>query len=260
MNLDYLIKNLNYDYIFFLYIIFIIWKFKLFLLYQAYILNNILKEHNTMVICDISKKIEYIYNFMNIGIFDIDNNDVIISHLINNNIENIIIDTDGGSVIASDRLITYITASKLKLNTYVIRKAYSAGTVLALAGNKIYMDNDACLSPTDPQITLNDNTISAKDLIDLYKTKDINSIDDNYIVGHYNLKKMFKENVHLIKKLLKGKIINETKKTKIINKLTDGTISHHMPFNCRYLKKYLDIETEIPEYIYIIYNSLSKIN
>jgi ClpP class serine protease len=213
-----------------------------------------------MVICDISKKIEYINKFINIGIFDIDNDDAIINHLINNNIENILVETDGGSVIASDRLITYISASKLKLNTFVIRKAYSAGTVLALAGNKLYMDKDACLSPTDPQITINDNTISAKDLIDLYKTKDINSIDDNYIVGHYNLKKMFKENVTLIKKLLKGKIINETKKTKIINKLTDGTISHHMPFNCRYLKKYLDIETEIPDYIYTIYNSFSKIN
>jgi ClpP class serine protease len=260
MTLDYLIKNLNYEYISLLSIIFVIWKFKLFLLYRAYILNNILKEHNTMVICDISKKIEYINKFINIGIFDIDNDDAIINHLINNNIENILVETDGGSVIASDRLITYISASKLKLNTFVIRKAYSAGTVLALAGNKLYMDKDACLSPTDPQITINDNTISAKDLIDLYKTKDINSIDDNYIVGHYNLKKMFKENVTLIKKLLKGKIINETKKTKIINKLTDGTISHHMPFNCRYLKKYLDIETEIPDYIYTIYNSFSKIN
>ncbi len=262
MSIEYLVKNINYGYLFILCTAFIIWKFKILLLYNAYIIKTILKEHNVIIICDISTKIEYIYKFINIGIFDIDNDDAIINHLINNKIENIIIDTDGGSVVASDRLITHITASKLKLNTYVIRKAYSAGTVLALSGSKIYMDNNACLSPTDPQMIIENNTISAKDLINLYKIKETNSIEDSYIVNYYNLKKMFKENITLIKKLLKGKFkdIDEDKKTKIINKLTDGTISHHMPFNCRYLKKYLDIETEIPDYIYTLYNLFSKIN
>ncbi len=238
------------------------WKLNISGLYKAYNISFLLEEHKVIIICDINHKMIKIYRFFSVPIFDIDDDDGIINYLINTNVENIILDTDGGSVVASDRLLSHITKSKIKLKIYVIRKAYSAGTVLALSADKLYMDKNACLSPTEPQITLENDTYSVKDFMDLYKYKDIDSIDDGSILTYHNLKKMFNENINLIKKLLKNKFndISEKRKIKVLNKFTDGTISHHMPFNCRYLKKYLNIETEIPKDIYVIYNLFYTLN
>ena len=170
----------------------------------------------------------------------------------------LILDTNGGSTISNDILLNYIIESKLELKTYVIRKASSAGTLLALASDKLYMNNDAYLTPTEPQITILDKTYSVKSIIELYNNKDNNLINDVNLLGYYEFKKSYDENIETVKKLLNTKFkfnISKKEKNKLIDDFTEGNISHHMPFGCRYLQKYLKIDNNIPLIVYGIYDS-----
>lgn len=64
----------------------------------------------------------------------------------------IILETEGGSIDVVRRMVD-VTRRKYEHVSFIIPNyAYSAGTVLALSGNEIYMDDYAVLGPIDPQI------------------------------------------------------------------------------------------------------------
>ena len=197
--------------------------------------------------------LEYIcYNL----IFDINSNDDIIKKLKNHNTYNILLNTSGGDISSNDILINYICASKIKLNIFVIKKAQSAGTLLALAACKLYIDKDAYLSPTDPQITFEDNIYSIASFMKLCENKDINYITDKYLLNYYECKKLYDENLSLIKKLLENKFIkglSDNLKNKFIHELTSGDYSHHKPLSGMYINKFLNINLTFPSYILDIY-------
>ena len=196
------------------------------------------------------------------NIFDIDSHDDIIKKIKNNKINNIILDTTGGSILSNDILINFILTSKIKLNIYVPRKAQSAGTLLALSANILYVDKDAYLSPTDPQITFENETYSIKSFIELCDTKDINYITDKYLLCYYENKKLYDENITLFTKLLENKFkknIKDKEKTSFILELTSGTWSHHKPISGTNLSKFLNVNICLPQNILNIYNIFDDI-
>ena len=67
------------------------------------------------------------------------------SHLI------VLLETNGGSIETAERLVAIMREHYKKVSFIIPNYAYSAGTVLALSGNKIYMDYYSVLGPIDPQ-------------------------------------------------------------------------------------------------------------
>ena len=236
---------------------------------KIFILRNRLLHNNSIIIFNkpdrnhIFKLTLIIFEYIcHDNIFDIDSHDDIIKKIKNKKIKNIILDTTGGSILSNDILINFILTSQIKLNIYVPRKAQSAGTLLALSANNLYVDKDAYLSPTDPQITFENETYSIKSFMELCDNKDTNYITDKYLLCYYENKKLYDENITLIIKLLEKKFkknIKDKEKTSFIFELTTGKYSHHKPISGTYLSKYLNLNICLPQNIIDIYTIYDNI-
>lgn len=64
----------------------------------------------------------------------------------------VLITTDGGIVEVVQRIVETLRYHYGHVNFIIPRVAYSAGTVLALSGDEIYMDYYARLGPIEPQV------------------------------------------------------------------------------------------------------------
>ena len=67
------------------------------------------------------------------------------SHLI------VMLETNGGYMETVERLVSVMRTHYRKVSFVIPNYAYSAGTILALSGDKIYMDYYSVLGPIDPQ-------------------------------------------------------------------------------------------------------------
>ena len=233
-------------------------------LYNLYKLNSYVKENNIIIICDIPKKYNILFKKLCPNIFDIDDCDNIINFLIlnNDNLPKLILDSDGGSISSNDRLLYYILDNNLDLTSYVMRKAYSACTLIALCSKNLYMNKNAILSPTDPQITILNDTVSVKSMINLIEMKDINMISDSILLSYNNIKITHDENITMTTKLLNKKFKYNTSKIdkkSLIDKFTTGDVSHHNPISYKYLSEFLNINNDIPILINDIYSTYHKI-
>jgi hypothetical protein len=235
-------------------------------------LKNSLKQNNCIIIYNkpIRNHIfkiglilfEYFFDDL---IFDINDNYKIIEKLKNklsdkdcklNNI-NVILDTYGGEIMSNDILLNFILDSKIKITSYVIKKSQSAGTLLALISDKLYINSEAILSPTDPQITIDDETYSVKSIIDMCTQKNIDNISDKYLLSYFENKKLHYENIEMMTKLLDKKYrknISKQKKSEILYEMTSGDYSHHRPLSGIYLNKYLEVYLNIPKSINQLYD------
>lgn len=222
-------------------------------------LDNKLKKYNIILICDIEDYSIKIYKFIKLlkmNVFDINDDVSIINHLIQNSDTQILLDTNGGYISSNDKLVNYIINSELKLITYILRKAYSAGTVIALSSYNLHMDKNACLSGTDPQITILKDTISVKSLIKMCEEKEKNNISDLYLIQYYESIRLYSENIDLITKLLNKKFrsyISKEDQNLLIERLTSGNVSHHLPISYDEINEYI-ILLNIPFHVKEIYN------
>ncbi len=64
----------------------------------------------------------------------------------------ILLRTPGGIVEAAEKMVEIIRHHYLTVNFVVPDYAMSAGTILCMSGNKIYMDYSSSLGPIDPQV------------------------------------------------------------------------------------------------------------
>ncbi|MCB1517451.1 MAG: hypothetical protein KDJ19_07550 [Hyphomicrobiaceae bacterium] len=63
----------------------------------------------------------------------------------------VLLETNGGFMETVERLVAVMRAHYRRVSFVIPNFAYSAGTVLALSGDKIYMDYYSVLGPIDPQ-------------------------------------------------------------------------------------------------------------
>lgn len=236
-----------------------------FVLLKFISLHMKLKNNNTILICDIADISKYYHKFVlffKFFIYDMNDDKNIISHLIKHPSTKILLETEGGYINSNDRLINHIVSQNLQLTIYVVRHAYSAGSVLAMASHDLYLDKNACLGPTDPQITLDKNTYSIKSIMKLCEEKDKNYIMDVHLLQYYESKKLYDENVTLMTKLLNKKFKSKIPKNirdNIIDKFTNGNMSHHIPISCNSLEDYMVIHTQLPNHIYDMFNMYNKL-
>ena len=80
----------------------------------------------------------------------------------------ILITTNGGAVEVIQRAVATIRHHYDVVNFVVPDVAYSAGTVLAMSGDSIWMDYHARLGPIDPQLWRNERWMPAMGYVDRY--------------------------------------------------------------------------------------------
>lgn len=96
----------------------------------------------------------------------------------------VILETTGGYIEVVERMVNVFRRHYTHVNFVIPNWAYSAGTVLALSGDEIYMDYYSILGPIDPQFeTESGDRVPGMGYISKYKelvTK-INSVSDDDI-------------------------------------------------------------------------------
>jgi len=145
----------------------------------------------------------------------------------------IIIRTHGGPLLWAIKICTIIKNRKGKVRVFIDGYAHSAGTIIALTADEIYMINNSSLSAIDPQFSPIDclTYFSSKDISKLVK----GNIKDNF-GDHYD--KFTKYYCKKFSKLLNSKYDIE----KIIEKMYLEPVDHSVLFHKEELEE-LGIET-----------------
>jgi ClpP class serine protease len=142
----------------------------------------------------------------------------------------LILHTPGGLVLAAEQIAFALRNHPARVTVFVPHYAMSGGTMLALAADEIYMDENAVLGPVDPQIG-NYPAVSILKAIE-QKNKDRVS-DETMIMGDIAQKAIVQ--VHETIKNLLDKRYGEEEATRIAKVFTEGRWTHDYPITCSIL-------------------------
>lgn len=82
----------------------------------------------------------------------------------------VILETLGGVVEVAERIVDIIRHTYNEVDFLIPDYAMSAGTVLVMAGNRIFMNYSSCLGPIDPQIVRDDKLVPALGYLNEYES------------------------------------------------------------------------------------------
>ena len=74
----------------------------------------------------------------------------------------ILLDTNGGTPDTLKKTVDFLRSIYDNIDFYIMDKAMSAGTMFCLSGNNIYMADQACLGPIDPQVIIGEKYVPAQ--------------------------------------------------------------------------------------------------
>ncbi len=81
----------------------------------------------------------------------------------------LLLHTPGGQAEAAEAIVDYLWSKFDKIEALIPTYAMSAGTMIALACDRIIMGRQSQLGPTDPQIIINGNSFSAHSIADQFE-------------------------------------------------------------------------------------------
>ncbi len=81
----------------------------------------------------------------------------------------VILDTPGGIVEVVEQIVRVLRKHYEGVKYIIPNKAMSAGTVLAMSGDEIWMDYHSCLGPIDPQLFVEGNWVPALSYLEQYE-------------------------------------------------------------------------------------------
>lgn len=82
----------------------------------------------------------------------------------------VILDTAGGVVEVVERIVRVLRRHYEEVRFVIPDRAMSAGTVLAMSGDDIWMDYHSCLGPIDPQVEREDRLVPALSYLSQYES------------------------------------------------------------------------------------------
>jgi len=166
----------------------------------------------------------------------------------------LILHTPGGLVLAATQIANAIKRHPAEVRVLVPHYAMSGGTLIALAADKIIMDENAVLGPVDPQLGTIMKTYPAVSVINAVNIKGSKKVDDETLI-YYDLAQKAMNQLHnLVCSLLDGKM-NKSDIERVCNALTEGKWTHDYPLTVNDLKNLnLNVETGLPVEIYQLMN------
>ncbi|RQD75563.1 MAG: hypothetical protein D5R97_05765 [Candidatus Syntrophonatronum acetioxidans] len=160
----------------------------------------------------------------------------------------LVLHTPGGLVLASEQIARAIQNHPAEVSVFVPHFAMSGGTLIALAADKIYMDENAVLGPVDPQL----GQYPATSIMKVVEMKDINEIDDSTLILHDVAGKAIKQVEDVLKELLK-KNYSQEKADELAVLLSQGKWTHDYPITFGQLQEMeVKVSTKMPREIYTL--------
>ncbi len=161
----------------------------------------------------------------------------------------LIVHTPGGIALAATQIANALADHHAEVRVIVPHYAMSGGTLIALAADKIIMDEHAVLGPVDPQL----GQEPAASLVKIKELKDPKDIDDATLVKIDVSEKALKQMYDYVVNLLKKKGYSEEQAKKIAEELALGKWTHDYPLTVSYLKELgLKVSTDVPEEVYAL--------
>jgi ClpP class serine protease len=158
----------------------------------------------------------------------------------------IILHTPGGLVLASEQIAYALKKHKAPVTVFVPHYAMSGGTMIALAADKIVMDENAVLGPVDPQL----GQYPAVSLLNVIKEKDKNEIDDETLIYADVARKAIKQVEDTLCFILSEHFSNE-RACELAKIFSEGRWTHDYPIRYEELKELdLFVSTDMPYEVY----------
>lgn len=158
-----------------------------------------------------------------------------------------IIHTPGGLVLASEQIAVALAKREAPVTVFVPHYAMSGGTLLAIAADKIVMDENAILGSLDPQI----GGYPAVSILFAVEEKPIRRIDDNTLILSDIARKGMKQLNNSIVRILKLNGVEEKKAKEIADTMSLGQWTHDFPIGFEKAKEIgLPVETGVLSEIY----------
>lgn len=163
----------------------------------------------------------------------------------------IIIHTPGGLVLAAAQIALALKEHKAKTIAIIPHYAMSGGTLIALAADELWMDQNAVLGPVDPQLSdPRHGAIPAASLLKVVNEKGREKIKEEYLILADIAEKAVKQMENLVYSLMKDKL-GEEKAREIAKVMVEGRWTHDYPITVEEAKKLgIPIKTEIPSEVY----------
>lgn len=159
----------------------------------------------------------------------------------------LVLHTPGGLSIASQQIVRALLNHEAEINAYVPHHAVSAGTLLALAADNIYLDKNAILGRVDPQIF----GFPAASVEQVTEEKSPNEIDDKTLMLADVSRKALRQAKDFAQNILEEKGYSSENKEKIIHQLLSGDYTHDHPVSYAEAEKMaLKVKPELPDKVY----------
>ena len=143
----------------------------------------------------------------------------------------VILETTGGFIEVTERIVSVLRHHYKEVFFIVPNCAYSAGTVLCMSGDKIYMNYYSVLGPIDPQVQGQDGRlvpatgyiVKYQELIEKSQNNTISSAEIGYFIQRFDMAELYsieqarEHSVDLLKEWLVKYKFKDWKRTKTNN-------------------------------------------
>ena len=161
----------------------------------------------------------------------------------------IILHTPGGLVLAAEQIAFALVRHKAPVTVFVPHYAMSGGTLIALAADKIVMDDNAVLGPVDPQL----GQYPAASVLKVLEKKNINEIDDTTLILADVAEKARRQVFKTVKTILMANGFEESKAESLAEALSCGQWTHDYPITLEEARELgLPVSNEMPEEVYAL--------
>ena len=158
----------------------------------------------------------------------------------------LVLHTPGGLVLATEQIARALQNHKGEVTVYVPHYAMSGGTLIALAADKIVMDENAVLGPVDPQL----GTYPAVSILNAVAKKDPNKVDDQTLILADMASKAMEQVRNSVVSLLEDNL-GEERAREVADLLSQGKWTHDFPITCEMASSFgLNVSTDMPKCVY----------
>jgi hypothetical protein len=163
----------------------------------------------------------------------------------------IILHTPGGSALGASQIIRALKAHKGRKTFFVPYDAFSAGTMLALTGNEIFMSDLASLGPIDVQFG-HEPAAAFESLLHHKRPKDI---EDDFLVTAMRARQTIRRCHENAKAAMKGSY-SRFRAERIARTLNTGYLSHDFPLMYQEARMIgMHVRLGVPHEVFTIVNS-----
>ncbi len=158
----------------------------------------------------------------------------------------LILHTPGGLVLAAEQIANALCCREAEVRVIVPHYAMSGGTLIALAADRILMDEHAVLGPVDPQV----QDMPVASVLKAVSQKDVNEVDDETLVLADVGRKAMDQVKATVVRILSDRMSDEAAE-ELAHTLASGTWTHDYPITVNEAKELgLAIGTDVPEEVY----------